>query len=70
MEALGPELAIKVNHCSLSGGTVTVVAESAAWAARMRFALADLEPTLRRLIPGFRELSVRVRPRISVPARR
>ena len=62
MNALGKELANKVNRCSLEGGRITVVAESSAWAARMRFALADLEPTLQKLVPGFRELAVRVRP--------
>jgi hypothetical protein len=39
-----------------------VVAESSAWAARMRFLLAELEPSLSRLVPGYRELKVRVRP--------
>jgi len=29
----------------------------------MRFVLAEIEPQLRTLIPGFRELVVRVRPR-------
>lgn len=63
MKALGPELANKVNRCTLERGRVTVVAESPAWATRMRFALADLGPTLEALAPGFRELVVRVRPR-------
>ena len=62
MQALGPELANKVNRCSLDSGRLTVVAESSAWAARMRFALAEIEPSLGRLVPGFRELTVRVRP--------
>jgi hypothetical protein len=63
MEALGKELANKVNRCTLAGGRITVIAESSAWAARMRFALAETEPALRVAIPGFRELVVRVRPR-------
>jgi hypothetical protein len=63
MRALGSELAVKVNRCSWDGGRITVVAESSAWAARMRFALADLEPSLRDTVPGFRELVVRVRPK-------
>jgi hypothetical protein len=62
MAALGPALAVKVNRCSLDGGRITVVAESSAWAARMRFALADIDPTLRALLPGYRDLTVRVRP--------
>jgi hypothetical protein len=62
MNALGKDLANKVNRCSLDSGRITVVAESPAWAARMRFALAEAEPHLRQLTPGYRELVVRVRP--------
>jgi hypothetical protein len=62
MTALGPDLAVKVNRCSLAGGRITVVAESSAWAARMRFALAEVDPILRQVVPGYRDLSVRVRP--------
>lgn len=67
MKALGPDLANKVNRCTLDHGRVTVVAESAAWATRMRFALAELGPTLESVAPGFRELIVRVRPRRTPP---
>jgi hypothetical protein len=67
MKALGNELANKVNRCSLDSGRITVVAESSAWAARMRFVLAEIEPQLRAMTPGFRELVVRVRPRPSSP---
>jgi hypothetical protein len=70
MTALGPELANKVNRCSLERGTITVVAESPAWAARMRFALADALPALAAATPGFREVLVRVRPRREPPPRR
>jgi hypothetical protein len=63
MKALGPDLANKVNRCSLDRGTITVVAEASAWAARMRFALADAGPALERVTPGFKGLVVRVRPR-------
>jgi hypothetical protein len=62
MKALGPELANKVNGSSLVSGRITVIAESAAWAARMRFALADAREEIAKLVPGFRELAVRVRP--------
>jgi Dna[CI] antecedent DciA-like protein len=63
MKALGPDLANKVNRCTLDSGRITVVAESSAWAARMRFALAEVEPELLAVAPGIRELTVRVRPR-------
>jgi hypothetical protein len=62
MKALGPDLANKVNRCSLDRGTLTVVAESSAWAARFRFALADVAP-IAAVTPGFKELVVKVRPR-------
>ena len=62
MTALGPDLANKVNRCSLERGTITVVAESSAWAARMRFALAELDP-IAAVTPEFKGLVVRVRPR-------
>jgi hypothetical protein len=63
MKALGPDLANKVNRCSLDSGRLTVVAESSAWAARMRFKLAEAESELKAVTPGYRELIVRVRPR-------
>ena len=63
MKALGNDLANKVNRCTLDSGRITVIAESSAWAARMRFTLAEIEPALRAVTPGFRELVVRVRPR-------
>jgi len=69
MNALGTELANKVNRCTLEGGRITVVSESSAWAARIRFALADVEPRLRELVPDFKELAVRIRPS-STPRKR
>jgi len=63
MKALGPALANKVNGASLNSGRITVIAESSAWASRMRFVLAEIEPTLREVTPDFRELVVRVRPK-------
>ena len=62
MNALGPALANKVNRCSLDGGTITVTADSSAWAARIRFALADAEAQVKAKTPGFRGFLVRVRP--------
>jgi hypothetical protein len=67
MNALGNELINKVNRVSLESGRITVIADSSAWAARIRFALAEAEPQLHARLaaisPGFRELVVRVRPR-------
>ena len=62
MDALGPELGVKVTRITLNSGRITVNAQSAAWAARMRFQLADLPPRLAEITPEFRELIIRVRP--------
>jgi hypothetical protein len=62
MNALGPDLGVKVSRITLNSGRITVNAESAAWAARMRFQLADLTPRLREIEPSVTELVVRVRP--------
>jgi hypothetical protein len=62
MDALGPELGVKVTRITLNSGRITVNAQSAAWAARMRFQLADLTPRLAQITPEFRELIIRVRP--------
>lgn len=63
MKALGTALANKVNAITLNSGRITVVADSSAWASRIRFQLADIDADLRRVTPDFRELVVRVRPR-------
>lgn len=62
LKALGPELANKVNRCTLEKGTITVVADSPAWGARMRFALAETAP-IAAVTPQFKAVQVRVRPR-------
>jgi Dna[CI] antecedent, DciA len=62
MKALGPDLANKVNRCSLDRGTITVVADSPAWAARMRFALAETADVA-AVTRDFKGVVVRVRPR-------
>jgi predicted nucleic acid-binding Zn ribbon protein len=63
MSALGPDLANKVNGITLNNGRISVIADSSAWASRIRFVLAEVEPALRAATPDFRELVVRVRPR-------
>jgi len=52
-----------VRAASERSGTLTVFAESAAWAARLKFALAELAPRLRAERPQIREILVRVMPR-------
>jgi hypothetical protein len=65
MDALKPDLDLKVSRITLNSGRITVVAESAAWAARVRFRLAETESAVRAKAPEIRELVVRVRPRKS-----
>jgi hypothetical protein len=43
--------------------TLTVFAESAAWSARLRFAIADLETQIRERNPHIEKLVVKVMPR-------
>jgi hypothetical protein len=62
MKALGPELGVKVSGITLNSGRITVTAESSAWAARMRFSLAEAESALREKTPEYRDFVVRVRP--------
>ncbi len=45
------------------GATLVIFAESAAWSARLRFALIDLEPQIRAAGAQLTEIVVRVRPR-------
>jgi hypothetical protein len=44
-------------------GTLTIFAESAAWSARLRYGLKELEGQLREAGPAIGAITVRVRPR-------
>jgi hypothetical protein len=41
---------------------LTLMASSAAWAARLRFAVGEMEAEIRAHAPGIRVIKVRVRP--------
>lgn len=62
MKALGPDLGNKVSRITLNSGRITVTAASSAWAARIRFQLAEIESALREKDPSIQEVTVRVRP--------
>jgi hypothetical protein len=62
-EHLPAELAREVSGVVEREGMLVVFAASAAWSARVRFALADCEPDLRRDHPAIERISVRVLPR-------
>ena len=64
---LPAELARKISGVTEREGTVVVFAESAAWSARLRFALLELETAARAAAPGFVGLEVRVLPRSKKP---
>lgn len=44
-------------------GTLVIFASSAAWSARLRFALAEIEAELKRAHPAISKIAVRVLPR-------
>ena len=58
-EALGTHITGAVAR----DGILTVFAESAAWAARLRYALRELQPAIERADRSVHEIRVRVLPR-------
>lgn len=60
---LPEELRTRVSGVSERDGTLVVFAESAAWSARLRFALLEREATLRTADPAIEHVAVRVLPR-------
>jgi hypothetical protein len=56
---LGPRVRSVVER----DGNLVIFAESAAWSARLRFALADLEPQIRAENAGILTVAVKVMPR-------
>jgi hypothetical protein len=59
---LPTDLAPKVSGVVERDGTLVIFAISAAWCARLRYALQELEPRLRATRPELTAISVRVRP--------
>ena len=60
--ALPAELRGQLVQALQRGPELTVLAASAAWSARMRFALAELEPRIRERQPDIVKVRVRVAP--------
>ncbi len=60
---LAPEIAPRVSGVHEREGLLVVFAESAAWSARLRFALLELETALRQEHPAITAIQVRVLPR-------
>jgi hypothetical protein len=59
---LPAQLRARITGASETHGTLTVFAESAAWCARLRFALADLEAALKLAHPQVQSVRLRVLP--------
>ncbi len=62
-EHLDAELHGKISGIAEQQGKLTVFAESAAWSARLRFAVAELEGQIRAAATTLTSVSVRVLPR-------
>ena len=60
---LAPEMHARVSGVNERDGTLVVFAESAAWSARLRFALLELQAALPDALPAVTAIDVRVLPR-------
>ena len=60
---LPEDLATRVSGIVEREGTLVLFAESAAWSARLRYAMQEIEAPLRAAHPGIGEVKVRVLPR-------
>lgn len=59
---LPPELACRVTGVAQREGLLTVFAESAAWSARLRFALSELDRAVRGADANIKRVVVKVMP--------
>ncbi|HEY2340539.1 MAG TPA: DciA family protein [Steroidobacteraceae bacterium] len=62
-EHLPIELRARVSGITERAGTLVIFAESAAWSARLRYAVLELEHEIRAADPAVTEVKVRVLPR-------
>jgi len=62
-ERLTPEICAKVSGVSAHRETLVIFAETAAWSARLRYALLELEHEIRAADPTLTAIKVRVLPR-------
>jgi hypothetical protein len=62
-ERLPGDLASKVTAIGEQNGILTIYAASAAWAARLRYAVQDLGSAIRQVDSGLTEIRVRINPR-------
>jgi hypothetical protein len=57
------ELRRRISGVTERNGTLVIFAENAAWSARLRYAVLELEPDMRTANPGLDRIQVRVLPR-------
>ncbi len=69
LQRLAPDLGPRVTSVELRRTALVVLTESAAWAARLRFALGEASAEVRRLKPEVTQVEVRVAPARSPPRR-
>jgi hypothetical protein len=60
---LPPEIRSKVTGVTEREGTLVIFAETAAWSARLRYAVLELEREIRAADPALTNIEVRVLPR-------
>jgi hypothetical protein len=60
---LPPQIRSKVSGVSENEGTLVIFAETAAWSARLRYAILELEREIRAADPALTDIAVRVLPR-------
>jgi predicted nucleic acid-binding Zn ribbon protein len=60
---LPTEIGVRISSVVERDGTLVIFAASAAWCARLRYALQELEPQIRAAAPEVTAIAVRVQPR-------
>jgi hypothetical protein len=60
---LPPELRTRVSGVAERDGSLVIFAETAAWSARLRYAILELERPIRAADPALIDIEVRVLPR-------
>jgi hypothetical protein len=60
---LPAEIAPRISGVTERDGTLVIFAETAAWSARLRYAVLELEPDMRSASPQLDRVEVRVLPR-------
>jgi hypothetical protein len=63
---LDPALFRRITGTGFEAGTLTVYVESAAWSARLRYALAECLPRLQETETSLSAVGVRLRPRAAL----